>query len=137
MDNRIVRLGRQCLRGVAGLALATLLLTGCRSTPKSQEYVDIPELPGTPIGTPVATNPAPVAVSVPDTSAAPATPSPALSTPASALSTPAVPPDATPTAAIGSSSVATTQISATGSSDAPAASATKVTQKHAPAATAD
>src|ERR1051326_5780569 len=112
MDNRIVRLGLGCLRSVAGLALAVLLLTGCHSTPKSQDYVDIPELPGTPIGTPVATNPSPAAA--PDTSSATATPSPALSTPRPALSTSATPADGTPTA-ISSSSVTTTPVSAAGS----------------------
>jgi polysaccharide export outer membrane protein len=124
-----------------------ILLTGCHSTPKakSQDYVDIPELPGTPIGTPVATNPMPAEVSsstvdsstsapAPDTSTAAATSSPALSTPASALSTPAVPADATPTTAI---AVATTQVNAAGSSDAPSVATTKVSQKHAAPATTD
>jgi protein involved in polysaccharide export with SLBB domain len=115
MDHNTVRLNVGCLRGVLGLVLSALLVAGCHSTHQSQsDYVDIPELPGTPVGTPVASTPSNSAPAV-------SAPAPELSAPAPALST-SVP--------VESSSDAKTQVVAPISTDSGPAT-TKVTQTHA------
>jgi polysaccharide export outer membrane protein len=98
--------------------------------------VEIPELPGTPVGTPVASTPPPAPASTVSTSTpANSNSSPALSAPAPALSTPR-PADSTPAPAISSSSSVSTQVTDAGSGDTQSGSI-KVAQKHGPAATAE
>src|SRR5438105_15131929 len=50
MENRKGRVACSRLAGLSLLALAALLLAGCRTT-QEPGFADIPNLPGTPIGT--------------------------------------------------------------------------------------